>query len=679
MKTTARNAMPLARAAATLAAVIFALIVGTGTHAQPPTAAAAGSVRQCQFIEGTLVPRLVMGVRRVNDAEFDALPVRAEKAPDGPVVAEARLFRPYYVVDRRLDDQQEGWLLIQDDYTVSKPLGWVPERHVEPFRSRYAYTFAPSDRDHPADLHDSSKDGYERLLAQMKGDPDAGRELVVVRERQGSAAWNPAKIDDIVPFIELRVPTDAIEKEYPDTTPTHRFGIPLENRLVHMGAVCGGPVDRERLASLRKQDDVQAGLEMLFVVDETESMRPFFGGVADVIEKAGDAAAKGGATDDKAKPARIAVSYYTDGPPGTRVSATPLAPIPGETVALALAAEVRRHSDKLPPGDYAFPPERMLEGLRDSIVQAGFTAGSDAFVAVVGDTGHEPADGAEKEKLIDEIAGLVGKHGLHVFFAHVGRRQTEYDMLFKKDADAVRTQAEAKGVPPGRIVYQPADANTLADEIGRAQERAARLRRERLRQIERIESRTPHTEPGPKLLQQLEAVGIPRQRFDELHLQYFVPARGWLFHPIAGPAAAQGAPQFRELFFLAPAEREALRELFAHVQGRLTKGGPIDHTAAVTTFAATLAKASRTPALETKVVADWKRIPEVQRSLGVFLEDVFGLRLKAALPYPAEASSQQIATAEAIRTLDERVGRLARAFVDGGPAAVWFDAATLVP
>jgi len=664
-------------AASARRAGVLALFAATWCLALADHAPAAPP-RQCQFIDGTLVPRLVMGVRRVNDGEIDALPVRAEQEPEGPNIAEARLFRPYYVVARRVDERKAGWLLIQDDYASPKPLGWVPERHVESLRSRYAYTFAPRDREHPVDLHETSKDSYERLLAQMKGDLQAGGDLVLVRERVGESAWNPAAIDDVVPFIELQLPTDAIDREYPDTTPTNRFGIPQENRLVHMGAVCGGPADRVRLAALRKQDDVQAGLEMVFVVDETESMGPFFGGVADFIAKVGRAAAAGNPADNRQKPARVAVSYYTDGPPRQRVTATPLVPVKNEKAALALADDVRAHKDKLPPGDFANPPERMLEGLRESITSAAFAAGSDAFVVVVGDTGHEPTD-PDKQKLIADVGDAIVRHGLHVVFAHVGRRKSDADMLFKADAEAVQKAVVDRGGPEDRVVYQAADADTLADEIGRARERAEKLRRDRLRMIDRIESRTPHTEPGPKLLRQLEGAKIPRQAFDNDQLQFYVPARGWLFHPIAPPDAGPVEPQFRELFFIAPAERQAVLDLFAHLRDRLGAGEPIDHSSGVATFAEALAKAAGNTGLENQVMEAWQAIPAAQRSLGVFLEDVFGLRLKSALPYPPEPLTRQPATDAEIRTMDERIGRLSRAFSNGGATAVWFDASALVP
>lgn len=625
--------------------------------------ARVGGRRHCGFIEGTLVPRLVMGVRRVQGPDIKNLVVRAGPGPDDAIVATLPLFRPYYVVDQRRDEGAHGRLLIQDGYAADSRLGWVDGDHVEPFRSRYAYTYAPRERRHTADLHDTSRASYERLLGQQKGDPRAGEGLVLVRERErgGIAPWNPVSIDDLVPFIELRLPGDAIEPEYPDTTPTFRFGIRDENRIVHMGAICGGPSDIPPPRGVN-------GLEMVFVVDETESMKPFFEGVAKLVETVGRAAAQ------QRGEVKLAVCYYTDGPPGTRVTATRLRPIKGEKDAAGIGAEVRSHEEKLPPGDFAFPPERMLEGLRDSIRKAGFTRGSRAFVAVVGDTGHEPGDAAEKAALIKEVADLIKTHDAHVFFAHVGRRVTEHDKLFEKDATALRAAVVSLGMPEDRVIYQPVEGATLAEELGRAEQQAAD------RRLQRLESRSPYTEPGPELLRQLAAAGMTRMQYESLRLQFYVPSRGWLFHPISEAGGRSQAPQFRELFFMAPAEQKAIDDLFVHLQKELAGGRMrIDHDAALTRFATALAEAAGTPGLAGLVEAEWRRIAPAKRSLGVFLEDVFGVRLKAALPYPVEQPTNQAATAEEMSTLETRIGRLRRQLTQTGRNAVWFEASILVP
>ena len=636
---------------------------------QPSVDAPASPLRQCRYIDSTLVPQLVMGVRRLTDPNFNSLLARAEDAPDGPSVSEARLFRPYYVAKRRRSSTNDEWLLIQDSYSAAKPIGWVDARMTVPLRSRYAYTYA----DPSADLHDTSKDSYDRLLGQLHGGPKAAEDLVLIRRRNADADWVPRKIDDVVPFIELRLPEDAIEPEYPDTTPTRRFGIPLENRLVHMGAICGGPADQQLLDTLRQQNNQQAGLEMVFVVDETESMRPFFSAVADFVRTVSTTAARHG------EMVRLAVSYYTDGPPGERVTASPLRPINNPSAAAELAVSVRGHADKLPPGDYSNAPERMLEGLRDSIRQAGFTPGSDAFVAIVGDTGHEPADPADKQQLVGEIAQLIKQHHIHLFFAHVGNRQSPAQMLFRDDFESIQLAATKLGIPHDRVVYQPVNASTLPEELAKAQERAANARRMRIEQLIRIESRTPYTEPGPKLLEQFEKLAIQKDKFDELHLQFYMPSRGWLFHPLTPDPPAVNQPQFHEVFFLAPPEQTAIRGMLLSLQSQLEERQMIDHDATVMAFAQSLSSAAGNPTIETQVMAAWNRIPEPQRSLGIFLEDTFGIRLKASLPFPRAALSIQPENEAEVAACRERITRFLTVLADGGSDTFWFDSSELIP
>lgn len=623
----------------------------------------AGGRRHCGFIEGTLVPRLVMGVRRVQGPDIKSLVVRKGLAPDDAVVATLPLFRPYYVVDQQAGPDGHNRLLIQDGYAADRPLGWANGDHVEPFRSRYAYTFAPRERPHTADLHGTSQASYERLLGQQKGDRRAAEDLVLIRERQpkGIAPWNPATIDDLVPFIELRLPGDAIEPEYPDTTPTFKFGIRDENRIVHMGVICGGPSDGPLPQGVN-------GLEMVFVVDETESMKPFFEGVAKLVESVGKVAAQ------QRGEVKLAVCYYTDGPPGTRVTATPLRPIKSEKDAAVIGGEIRNHEEKLPPGDFAFPPERMLEGLRDSIRKAKFTPGARVFVAVVGDTGHEPGDVDAKAALISEVADLIEKCDAHVFFAHVGRRVTEHDKLFEKDAQAVRRAVVKLGLPEERVIYQSVEGATLAQELSKAEQQAAD------RRMQRLESRSPYAEPGPELLRQLAAAGVTPTQYESQRLQFYVPSRGWLFHPISDAGGQLQAPQFRELFFMSPVEQRAINDLFEHLQEELVAGRiRIDHDATLIRFARALADAAGAPGLAGLVQREWRRIPSERRSLGVFLEDVFGLRLKAALPYPVEQPTSQAATVEEVNTLKVRISRLRQHLSRHERNAVWFDASILVP
>jgi hypothetical protein len=73
-------------------------------------------------------------------------------------------------------------------------------------------------------------------------------------------------------------------------------------------------------------------------------------------------------------------------------------------------------------------------------------------------------------------------------------------------------------------------------------------------------------------------------------------------------------------------------------------------------------------------------MPKDRRSVGTFLEDVFGLRLKAALPFPPTAYAKDLpASQEEIERMQQRTSLLGEAFKAGGDAAVWFDASGLTP
>jgi hypothetical protein len=277
------------------------------------------------------------------------------------------------------------------------------------------------------------------------------------------------------------------------------------------------------------------------------------------------------------------------------------------------------------------------------------------------------------------VASLIKQTGVRTYFMHVGRRRGEAEELFRKDFESVKQEAATLGVPEEHIVYEPAEENNLQQVLEKSRNEVENERRKLQRQIARMESRTPYTEPGPKLLAALESRGIPRESYDDRHLQYFVPAQGWLFHPAAQDAAS-AKPQFRELFFLAEPERKAVKLLFDDIRDRLTRREQINGDALIARFATELATASGDPTLQADVLATWGTLPEKKRSIGVFMEDAFGIRLKAALPFPpTDYVKERPATEQEIARMLERIGRLGEAFKDAGGAAFWFDASTLVP
>lgn len=631
----------------------------------------------CGFVGDSLVPQLAMGVRRLDGEDIDEL--RIHDGPGGkPLATVLPLFRPYFVVETRTDSARAEWHLLQDGYTAESPLGWARGEHVHLFQSRYAYTFARRKREQLTDLHDNSKESYERLLAQINGNLQGAEETVVVKEREGAETWEPVAIDDLVPFVELRIPPEKRDRKHPDTTPTFRFGVPIENRLVHMGAVCGGPVDRELLEKRREMAADEKGLEMVFVIDDTVSMAPFSQILAKFIRDAGEVA------EARPTPVKMAVCSYRDGPADTpdegelRVTLGAFQDVKEASDVGSLADDVEKLGQFLPPGEYANPPERMLEGLRDCLANLEFERGATLFVTVLGDTGHEPEDLA-KPALVADIARKIEDTGASVFFMHVGRRRTPDEMLFKDDSVAVAEAVKRLEGKEGLVAYQEAGTNNLKETL-RAATEATELRRMQLRRVvERMESRTPYTAPGPKLLEAMKNRGLDRRAFDERYLQYFVPSRGWLFHPTSKDAGL-AQPQFRELFLLAESEQEAVGRMFDGLRDKFARGEQIDGNAVIADLVDDLETASKHRLVGERMRAAWERMPAESRSVGVFLEDVFGLRLKAALPFPSVAyEKQRPATAREIGRLSERVDGLRRALKSRGGAAFWFDANSLVP
>ena len=692
----------LSRAKTMLGLGVFAVAVCMPPTVLPAAEASPESSSQpqrCEWIEGTLIPQVVIGVRRLGDVidgddAVDFLDVFADSSGGEPV-SRVNLFKPFFVTRDGVGVKR---VRIQEGY-CDTPLGWVASDRLEFLESRYAYVFAQQEQSGTAELHDRSQEAYERHLAQLKNRDDARTaQTVVLRRRAGAGAWLPQTQQDVVPFIELlQQSRDAArnEPDYPDTTPTFRYGFPAENRLLHMGAICGGPVNVDSLKELKKKVAQNAGLEMLFVIDETSSMKPYFEGVADFLDDVE------GLAFGKEQPGQVGVAYYSDGPQKADWFRWSQAIAPAGVKGLALidpgdagklAKEIRANEDKLPPDDFSDAPERSLEALLHAINEAGFTKGANKYVAVIGDTGYEAksddSDEAErlKAKLLADLGAQINEKDLTVFFVHVGEQLTKAEKLFKADYEAVKKECLILKIPDERVTYLTAEENTLADKLEQARNTAEALRRRRERDIARMESRNQTTEPGPKLLAWLKPQGMTHEQYNESHLQYYVPTRSWLYEPNAKATGEQN-PQFTELLFLSAFERQALISLLKHCRERLAKNLPVDGAAAARAFAETLAETTGHAEAVGDVMVCWDEIPEQQQRIGVFLEDKLGMRIKATLPFPPDGYREQDddpdaenphGTHEFWRAL-LRVEHVLEALKDADDETFWFEAASLVP
>ena len=105
---------------------------------------------------------------------------------------------------------------------------------------------------------------------------------------------------------------------------------------------------------------------------------------------------------------------------------------------------------------------------------------------------------------------------------------------------------------------------------------------------------------------------------------------------------------------------------------------PLRRGAAIETFARSLSDASGQPAVRDLALALWRRIPERDRSIGVYLENAFGLRIKSSLLYAIEATPTTQSSAAEIESLNQRLSRL-RAVLRNDATRFWFETSSLMP
>jgi hypothetical protein len=492
--------------------------------------------------------------------------------------------------------------------------------------------------------------------------------IASVLGRLDAADWQPLRRTDQVPFMELEFER---QSGYPSTTPS--TATRFDGRLVRVGAICGGPVDAAVLGKLQKEADRNAAVEMLFVVDETRSMKEFFTGVADFIHDVGQAAGQG--LDRRP---RIAVSYYTDGPPGERTTCAPLQKVTPQLVT-TLVDSVRQHKQQMPRGDYVNPPERMLDGMRDAINKAGFTDGVTSIVIVIGDTGHEPKDPG-KQKLLDDVAELIATRGLMVLFLQVGLKGNEMSAdqaLFKQDADVVRERVVQRNKSlADRIRYTTANADSLTAELQASRRRADQLAEEAMLMAGRITSRNTHTMPGPALLAAMTREGVTLADFNDAHQQIYVPTYAWVSSPRAADGNKGAQAQLSRYIYLAAEEQLALAALLESASKNVESGVLVDHDAAVLAFVQSLGAALNAATGVEAAYANWKKMGR-ERTVGGFLDNYVGLKFTAEALFSSTPISSTQEAAEARNSLQKLLAVIRSASRD--KERFWFDAASLNP
>ena len=587
---------------AMLACTLEASGQSTSNKAGPESPVAKG---HCLFVPETLIPRMAMGVRRKVTDQIEEIELRDR--PGGKVIARTPLFQLLYIRDERLQGDLD-WVLLSDRFAGESELtgGWTERRNLECFKTRNAYAF--NDIRGQLEFFPSPAQAYSLVQGVQEQIPASPSPQAAVLSNEKMPGWQPSMLYDRVPFMELEYGDSA---GYPATTPSLETA--FDGRLVRVAAVCGGPVDESLIASFKNDAAQSAAVEMLFVVDETWSMKPYFAGVADFIATVGKAVEGGFSQRPK-----IAVAYYTDGPPGQRTTPSALQLATPEVVA-KMVKEVREHEQKMPPGDYDNPPERLLEGLRDAIRTAAFTKGANCYVVVIGDTGHEPTD-TGKLRLIDEVAKYVANLNLAVFFTHVAANDGESVTLFKTDASDVARAALAYKVPAGRIKYQTANATTLAAELDAVRRQADELAKKARVYISRIKSRNTATVPGGALIKDMAGAGVSLADFNRANLQLYVPSFVWLASPRERQQGGQARCRLTRYVALSPVEKAGLTALLTACEKDFAAGTTLEHDKAVLSYAEAASKSAGNESLRQLIVARWNSL-STPRTIGMFREN----------------------------------------------------------
>jgi hypothetical protein len=668
--------------AASLASAGDALLPETGRSAakHPRPWLPEDTPAQCLFLPKTAIPMLAMGVRRIEEDPairdrrlLDLWKQPSDAESGGEPLARVPLFRPLYVYASR-PEAGVTWHLLGDAY-VGSPRGWADARQLHVLESRYGYYFDNPKRVPPGvHLYESRPAAYAALEAQSRVPPQTLLDGVIVAERLGlkrlrEENWNPQERDGVPPFVELADRGDAremLERGLTDTTLT--FSHPRENRLIRLGAVAGGPIDVAEVAKKKSEAAERAGVAIVFVIDETVSMKKYFPEVADFIG--------GNLKFDERVNSKVAVSWYSDVEKEGDVpyDVHPLEQLNGPGVLPADAAArkakivdaVRDHKWRVTKGKGAQERELIYQGVNAAIVRAGFQPGENAMVFVIGDAADRSTD---KELVTQQntLRDLIQTHKLQVAFVQVGESGAD----FVNQATAFRNRLPA-GLRESVLVRSTSDSsleNQLADLQAQMEQRRARL----LVEVAEMETRNHYSQPGSVLGKAFEAAGIDRADFDRLHLQFFTPAWGWLYHPQIGPAA----PQLRELVWLAEAETAALVPALALAVNGLKTQGRIDLDATREKFAAALAQRSGHTAVAAALDEAWRFVPPDDRTFGRFLRDGLGLRVRNALLFHrGEANPQAKPTRESVQLLLESRTQLGAS----RPAGIaWLDAWKVVP
>ncbi len=357
--------------------------------------------------------------KRASLAQFDQLLIRSRPSKDAPGKDEPqRLYTTLFVYA-----QADGHVLVGDEPSFLPArtedatrvvLGWLPQERTEIWNTREA-----AEWDHEATLEPK-----DRPRLAINSPPSAGPKRRTIPGRIYASPEQALKglTDPSVAalFEEQDFEPDSklgykVSPELPDDAP--RFPVlrtvpgarhPRAGDLFEVGGI-GGLVDAQGKVLLtagqvkRWQDRLKAlqdqvtRTDILFVIDDTESMEKWFGAAAATVRKITDLANR-----ESHRQVRVAVTFYNDVTEQSKrekrppVQAAVLQDARNKGLEIAQMLEERqRKKDVRGGGD---PHEMVFRGIVEGIDKANFHPQARKLVVVIGDCGDLTASKKRKQE-----------------------------------------------------------------------------------------------------------------------------------------------------------------------------------------------------------------------------------------------------------------------------------------
>lgn len=453
--------------------------------------------------------------------------------------------------------------------------GWVPARRVLSWDTREAIEW-----DRPSTLPTSSPrrskpglivrtvKGAFDLLEGAEKSPEASGVLLFERFLKEGADSNTS-----APFLPHHARYPVLKYDGTDEHPAEY----RKNKILKVGGTGGfGQFSSNQIDDLRQQlDNIKitvTQIEILFVIDDTKSMKDHFPVVAEVVRRISR-----GTPREKSEKVRAGVVFYndTDGHekkedtgghekkekwnPVTVKALQDLAP--GDRT---LEDYVGKH-EPMAGGD---PLEMVFEGLTKGISGAGFSRHARKLVILIGDAGDRTSQ-ADLPREIERIAALFAPKGqspIEFYAIRVNKPNSSVSRAFETQTRAIAERLNASSGSPKKILAGCVSADDKSlEELLNARFEALKAESEQLsKQIEGLQLGQFQADVGPELEKMLERHGVPLAKLREVQgAQVF--SEGYVWKRTAGD---NPLPQVRSMYLLSHRNIEELIRVMEPLVGR---------------------------------------------------------------------------------------------------------------